>query len=620
MGRTTTSALVRATIQATALAATVLSAAALSGCKTPSGSPGDPQGWNSAARAAWYNGDQGSRLMPLKWMQALEQPGSAGGRFLDPAYLAGFRILSPWPGQTLPIGFAVDRMDDHALVRTRLHWGGSSAGDDRVDWVGLNCAACHTGQMTYGGKTLTIDGAPSLFDFQGFIEAADAALVQTWESANGADMARWNRFATAVLAGGDDTPENRAQLKAALKRLIDWESATEALNHTDSRYGYGRVDAVGHIYNRTLLFGGAAQPFPNPADAPVSYPHLWNITKQTQLQWDGIASSAKIAVGATPTDFGAMGRNVGEVLGVFGEAVIKPPAHPGDLTGFVSTARVDSLNAMEVLVAKLQPPAWPTAFGAPGDGVTDAAGKAVTRKAALEAGAAVFGDRCAACHTPHEHYETMRTFAQMGPEQTDEWMACNAWAYRGLSGALAGVPASYLNGAPLGQAEPVRQLLTTTVKGSLVGKKGEFVKAAAANIFGVTPLPTVVKPQFARPGVTAKDIRLQFCQQNASDPLLAYKGRPLEGIWATAPYLHNGSVPTLYDLLLPVDERPVTFAMGTRAFDPKKVGYDTDPAAPGNSFTFDTRIAGNSNKGHVYGVDRLTPTERAELLEYLKGL
>ncbi len=62
--------------------------------------------------------------------------------------------------------------------------------------------------------------------------------------------------------------------------------------------------------------------------------------------------------------------------------------------------------------------------------------------------------------------------------------------------------------------------------------------------------------------------------------LLSYKARSLNGIWATAPYLHNGSVPTLYDLLLPVNAReaapkarPVTFKVGAREFDPVKVGF-----------------------------------------------
>jgi hypothetical protein len=102
--------------------------------------------------------------------------------------------------------------------------------------------------------------------------------------------------------------------------------------------------------------------------------------------------------------------------------------------------------------------------------------------------------------------------------------------------------------------------------------------------------------------------------------MLAYKARPLEGIWATAPYLHNGSVPTLYDLLQAPEKRPVTFAVGTTVFDSKKVGFDTSPAATGNTFIFDTRLDGNSNKGHVYGVSALTADQRTELLEYLKSL
>ena len=54
---------------------------------------------------------------------------------------------------------------------------------------------------------------------------------------------------------------------------------------------------------------------------------------------------------------------------------------------------------------------------------------------------------------------------------------------------------------------------------------------------------------------------------------LGYVARPLEGIWATAPYLHNGSVPTLDDLLKPEDERPICFPVGHREYDPCKLGY-----------------------------------------------
>src|SRR2546423_14037699 len=88
-------------------------------------------------------------------------------------------------------------------------------------------------------------------------------------------------------------------------------------------------------------------------------------------------------------------------------------------------------------------------------------------------------------------------------------------------------------------------------------------------------------------------------------PTLDYKFRPLNAIWATAPYLHNGSVPTLYDLLLPPSDRPTSFYVGTREFDPVKVGFKTEQSAE-NGFlfrVFDDQgkpIQGNLNSGHDY--------------------
>ena len=99
----------------------------------------------------------------------------------------------------------------------------------------------------------------------------------------------------------------------------------------------------------------------------------------------------------------------------------------------------------------------------------------------------------------------------------------------------------------------------------------------------------------------------------------SYAARPLTAAWATAPYLHNGSVPTLYDLLLPPAQRPATFVMGSREYDPKKVGLATDSSRTAPPFVFDTRKTGNSNAGHTYGTD-LTEPQRRQLLEYLKTL
>ena len=110
-----------------------------------------------------------------------------------------------------------------------------------------------------------------------------------------------------------------------------------------------------------------------------------------------------------------------------------------------------------------------------------------------------------------------------------------------------------------------------------------------------------------------------------SSPILGYKGRPLTGIWATPPYLHSGAVPTLYDLLLPPEQRPQSFFLGSREFDPIKVGFVTQQS-PENSFEFRTRgpdgrmIDGNSNAGHDYNNAALTEEDRKALVEYMKSL
>jgi mono/diheme cytochrome c family protein len=113
-----------------------------------------------------------------------------------------------------------------------------------------------------------------------------------------------------------------------------------------------------------------------------------------------------------------------------------------------------------------------------------------------------------------------------------------------------------------------------------------------------------------------------------------YRARPLDGVWATAPYLHNGSVPTLQDMLKPQHERPKVFCVGNRQFDPVKVGLAAMPDGCGPYTRFDADGLGNSNLGHSFegketdvkklpnGVigRGLTQDERDALVEYLKTL
>ncbi|MGH8727598.1 MAG: c-type cytochrome [Burkholderiales bacterium] len=94
----------------------------------------------------------------------------------------------------------------------------------------------------------------------------------------------------------------------------------------------------------------------------------------------------------------------------------------------------------------------------------------------------------------------------------------------------------------------------------------------------------------------------------------------LDGIWLRAPYLHNGSVPTLRDLLEPVDTRPKIFYRGYDVYDPKKVGFITEgEAAERVGNRYDVNDKGNSNQGHEYGTS-LSSQDKDALIEYLKTL
>ena len=90
--------------------------------------------------------------------------------------------------------------------------------------------------------------------------------------------------------------------------------------------------------------------------------------------------------------------------------------------------------------------------------------------------------------------------------------------------------------------------------------------------------------------------------------IAGYKPRPLEGTWATAPFLHNGSVPTLYQMLLPPAKRDTKFFVGRREYDPLHVGFVTAPDDDGDDdgFWLDTTIAGNHNTGHAFSADSAT--------------
>ena len=159
-------------------------------------------------------------------------------------------------------------------------------------------------------------------------------------------------------------------------------------------------------------------------------------------------------------------------------------------------------------------------------------------------------------------------------------------------------------------------------------------KAFTGNSFATTvqvAVDAIKKRAFLAEGVSEAEQRAMedYAQRGLArwrDTLLdtkppagPYAPRPLHGIWAAAPYLHNGSVPTLHDLLLPPDQRPKTFALGARDYDPAKLGFVVSQDCKPKDCLVDTTLTdyGNSNGGHVFGTD-MSEADRTALLEYLK--
>jgi len=147
----------------------------------------------------------------------------------------------------------------------------------------------------------------------------------------------------------------------------------------------------------------------------------------------------------------------------------------------------------------------------------------------------------------------------------------------------------------------------------------------------VTPIERIATDRFRLDSYTAAlAVDQNQLYAETSDPnerfshfrkTFGYANLPLDGIWLRGPYLHNGSVPTLRDLLEPSANRPKLFYRGDDTFDPVRVGFLSTPERNGRKFfAFDTSVRGNGNKGHegkTYGTD-LPPADKDALVEFLK--
>ncbi|QDV39250.1 Cytochrome c (plasmid) [Tautonia plasticadhaerens] len=522
------------------------------------------QGWSPRDSQRFYFTSQGTQILPYDWFLVLEQP-DGEGLFRDNQYMLRFRFLPQRPDEMNPHGLPVGFVKDE--------------GRDR-GWLGITCAACHTTQVDHEGVGYRIDGAPALADVPSFILELTEALEQTRE-----DDSRFDRFAARVL--DRDTPGRREVLRRQLDIVIDRREGYNARNFPpDKPAGYGRVDALGAILNEVFHEAVRDEQTPptantEPADAPVSYPFLWDTPQHDKVQWVGNVENGGLL------DIGSLGRNVGEVLGVFADLELeREPVPPG----YRSSVRVKNLRALEDWVRTLWSPQWP-------DGFPEIDGEKVA------AGEALYRQHCLDCHRPIDRTDPgRRVEAVLRAVGTDPRTADNFWLRGGETGKLEGALVKVIN--------------------PLAGRLGE--RAAGAAMLNHAVIGTIIGSAFEAPEDALTQVEFGERPVAVARALLGgvYKARPLNGIWATAPYLHNGSVPSLYQLLLPAEERVRSFSVGSRQFDPEHVGFRTDAPGVFQFRTHDEReepIPGNSNAGHEYGTE-LSGEERWQLVEYLKTL
>ncbi|HXW25594.1 MAG TPA: di-heme-cytochrome C peroxidase [Xanthobacteraceae bacterium] len=553
------------------------------------------QGWSTADRTMFYTTSQGSQMMPYDWFLALERPGSEMLFLADG--LARFGYL-PNPDKTnnpdgLPVGFVKDV-------------------GDNGDWVGMTCSACHTNQVRFAGKTLQIDGAPTDADMWGLINELGAALAETSDS-----DAKFGRFAGRIRARAATAAQPDVLLRKNLKGFSDYFTRFVSSSRSDVPWGRARLDAFGMIFNRATAIDLNDWSNAHPPNAPVSYPFLWDTHWHDLVQWNGSAPN-RLAVEQ-------LARNVGEVLGVFARTEIRETILPPLF--FKSSAKRVNQILLEQKLAALRSPAWPEQL-VPIDAAKAAAGAALYTKLG-----------CETCHALAPRDQPLElidvTMTPVDKVGTDPLMAVNAKNLMSKSGILEGVQMPFLLSDPIPANPPSFELTGKIVIGAILAPPDwmtvpdevsganqrllDRIRIGQPPLDGPAALLARSKIDIGAASDLWKNANNLFDKKVANTNKLAYKARPLDGIWATAPYLHNGSVPNLYQLLLPAKDRMKRFFVGTRDFDPVNVGFVTDGRE--GAFEFDTSLPGNSNVGHdTYGTDALTEEERRQLVEYLKTL
>lgn len=531
------------------------------------------QNWTDEDRAYFYFADQGSRLVPYDYFLHLEQADSEV-LFRDDANMKSLGLIPDSKSEANPDGLAI------GLTRNGDH-------------MGPTCAACHTQEVTYQGETIRIDGGQAFLHLNQFLDGLTAALKATLD-----DPEKFNRFQQKVL-GEYASQAEKEVLQKGLKVSYEERFAHMMRNYSDVPSGYTRLDAFGAILNQALA-ATEVEGNRNSATGPTSIPYIWDTPQHDYVEWNGSQANSGV---------GALARNIGEVIGVFGDIETETTKWVGLLDGgYPSSIQTNELRKLEHVVSKMHSPLWPKSF------------PEIDQTLAKQ-GRGLYEQHCIQCHVDIDRTDPKRLvqvrMSTLDEIKTDPFMAQNAIDFRGKSGKFEGRPKYYFAGEPLPAEAPAIDIANNIMVGIIKNNPLQaYLAKRDAKKLGLPDM--TYPPKYVDGEIVEKG------QEVSRSSLLAYKARPLNGVWTSAPFLHNGSVPNLYQLLLPAKDRDQHFHLGSWEFDPKNVGYVLN-AENVNDFVFDTALPGNSNAGHEYGTGAygkpsLTEEERWALVEYMKTL
>ncbi|WP_298871196.1 di-heme-cytochrome C peroxidase [uncultured Bradyrhizobium sp.] len=461
--------------------------------------------------------------------------------------------------------------------------------------IGLTCAACHTGRFTYQGTEFLVDGGPAITDLGKFRTALGLSMAFTRFVPY-----RFDRFAERVI-GANPSEVEKTQLLAQLDKVLAQGKGLSDLDAIVAPQsvveGYGRLDALNRIGNEVFAIDLKTPENYAATSAPVHFPRIWDASWFDWVQYNSSIEQPMV-------------RNAGEAMGVSAMLNLTSPA--GGL--YNSGIEIMNLDRIEKSLAGKQPnastgftglksPQWPSEL------------PPIDTKLAAQ-GEALYGEHCQACHLPPMNSAAFWT--------SDRWSLPSNRKEEHYPGErylhVTEVPISKIGTDPAQAQDMLDRKVTVPRELGIASDNfgpalGEVTEKTIKHWYDSQTPP--VTPE--------KREELNGYRENGIQAPLAYKARPLNGIWATPPYLHNGSVPNLYALLSPVSERPMKFYLGNREYDPDNAGYRTDKLEGG--FELDTRIRGNTNTGHEFNNGKdgvigrlLTPEERRALVEFLKTM